>query len=198
MSRLRITVLGALLAMAATGCDEVADMRRQPRANPFAGSAFFADGSTARPVPAGAVTRDGVVADPAAPAAVTPPPAVTRALLERGRTRYGVHCAVCHGADGYGAGMIVQRGFPQPPSFHDARSRSLPDAYIYGVITNGLGKMPAYGVDIPPEDRWAVIAYLRALQLSQNARPADVPAGELPAAADASANTRDSSREVAQ
>ncbi|MDW8167442.1 MAG: cytochrome c [Acidobacteriota bacterium] len=103
---------------------------------------------------------------------------ITRSILERGRERYDIFCAPCHGRDGYGEGMIVQRGFRQPSSFHTDRLRQAPVGYFFDVITNGFGTMYSYASRIPPEDRWAIVAYIRALQLSQNARLQDVPPAE--------------------
>ncbi len=98
---------------------------------------------------------------------------VTRQSLARGRERFNIYCAVCHGATGDGNGMIVQRGFPQPPSFHDQRLRDAPAGHFVDVITNGYGVMYSYASRVAPEDRWAIAAYIRALQLSQHAASAD-------------------------
>jgi mono/diheme cytochrome c family protein len=108
----------------------------------------------------------GTVAQDSAP----PPPApvVTRALIERGRERFDIYCAVCHGPTGYGDGQIVQRGFPAPPSYHDLRLRSVPNQHFYDVITNGFGLMYSYAQRVAPADRWAIVAYIRVLQASQN------------------------------
>ena len=103
---------------------------------------------------------------------------VTRDILDRGQVRYNTFCAPCHAITGYGDGMIVQRGFSAPPSFHTERLREAPVGYYFDVITNGFGRMYAYGSRITPADRWAIIAYIRALQLSQNATIEDVPADE--------------------
>lgn len=167
-------LLFSLLAVA--GCDEVANMRKQPRLNPFDPSPLPGRVSSARPVPLGAVTRSGVVAQPFERGEPPPQPPTTLGLLRRGQVLYNVQCSVCHDQAGYGFGMVVQRGFPEPPSFHSARLRDLPDPYLFQVITHGLGKMPSYAADVAPSDRWAVIAYVRALQLSQNASLSDLPA----------------------
>lgn len=103
---------------------------------------------------------------------------VTRGLLVRGQERYNIFCTPCHGAAGHGDGMIVQRGFPAPPSFHLDRLRQAPDGYYYDVITNGFGRMYSYASRIAPEDRWAIAAYVRALQLSQHAPLQDLPPQE--------------------
>lgn len=112
---------------------------------------------------------DGVVAQgdlEAAAAARTPPPA-TPQLLQRGRERFGIFCAPCHGLDGAADGIIVARGFPKPPSFHSAELRSAPAQLYFDTITNGYGAMYSYADRVPPADRWAIVAYIRALQLSQ-------------------------------
>lgn len=110
----------------------------------------------------------------------TVPFEVDRAVLERGQERYDIFCAPCHGLDGYGQGMIVQRGFSAPPSLHASRLLQQPDGYFFDVITNGFGRMYSYAYRVPPDDRWAIVAYIRALQLSQNASPADVPPDQQP------------------
>ena len=104
------------------------------------------------------------------------PVAVSGAVLARGRERYNVFCSPCHDRVGTGNGMIVQRGYRQPPSFHDSRLRGEPDGYFFDIMTNGFGVMPNYAQQIPVADRWAITLYLRALQLSQDATLADVPA----------------------
>ena len=103
---------------------------------------------------------------------------VDRAVLERGRQRFNIYCSPCHGRTGDGQGMIVKRGFSPPPSFHIERLRDAPAGHFFHVITNGYGAMYSYASRVPVEDRWAITAYIRALQLSQNARVADVPASE--------------------
>jgi len=120
---------------------------------------------------------DGVVAqgDLARAASIATPPPVNAAFLARGRERYTIFCSPCHGLTGYGNGMIVQRGFPTPPSYHSARLRAVPGRHIFDVITNGYGVMYSYAARIPPRDRWAIVAYVRALQESQHAKLADVP-----------------------
>jgi hypothetical protein len=99
-------------------------------------------------------------------------------VLKRGQERYNIFCSPCHGYDGYGQGEIVQRGFKQPTSFHEERLRTAPLGYFFGVITNGFGTMYSYASRVQPEDRWAITAYIRALQLSQNATLDDVPREE--------------------
>ncbi len=160
------------------------DMHDQPRYKPLAESRFFRDGRASRPVVEGTVARGQLHEDEhlytgkvnGQPAAALPLE-LTRELLERGRERYDIFCSPCHGHAGYGDGMIVQRGLRPPPSFHIDRLRGSPPGYYFDVITNGFGTMYSYASRVAPEDRWAIIAYIRALQLSQNATPADVPAG---------------------
>jgi mono/diheme cytochrome c family protein len=108
----------------------------------------------------------GTVAQDSAPP--PPPPVVTRALIERGRERFDIYCAMCHGPAGYGDGQVVQRGFPAPPSYHDERLRDTPNQHFYDVITNGFGLMYSYAQRVAPSDRWAIVAYIRALQASQH------------------------------
>ncbi len=103
---------------------------------------------------------------------------VTRALIERGGERYGIYCSECHGADGYGQGIVVRRGFPAPPSFHEPRDRGEPVGRLYEAIAQGYGIMYGFGDRITPRDRWAIVAYIRALQKTQDAALADVPAAE--------------------
>jgi hypothetical protein len=100
-----------------------------------------------------------------------------RAVLQRGQERYQIYCQPCHGLAGYGDGMIVKRGMAKPPSYHIARLKEAPDGHFFDVITNGYGSMYSYSNRVPPRDRWAIVAYMRALQRSQDARPSDVPAG---------------------
>ena len=101
---------------------------------------------------------------------------MTREVIERGQERFNVYCSPCHGRLGIGDGMIVRRGYRKPPSYHIDRLRQVPNGYIYDVISHGFGAMPDYAAQIPPRDRWAIVAYVRALQLSQNASINDVPA----------------------
>ena len=164
MSRAVISAAAAL-ALVLVGCDNMAN---QPKRNPYEVSR----GSNATPdrlPPDGTVARDDVP---------VPPPPVTLALLHRGEQRFNIFCAPCHGRLGDGNGMIVQRGFPAPPSYHTDRLRQAPIQHFYDVITNGYGAMYSYAQRVPPADRWAIIAYIRALQASQDAKPADVPENE--------------------
>jgi mono/diheme cytochrome c family protein len=177
-------------ACALAGCERtMQDMYAQPRLGPDAASPLFADGKGSRPPPQGslpiamgdlAATSSGrhgraeLAARVAAEAASEPPPA-TAALLDRGRSRYDIACTPCHGPVGDGDGLVVRRGFPRPPSFHQARLRDAPDRQVYDVVTQGYGAMPSLADRLAPEDRWAVVAYVRALQLAQHAPLADLP-----------------------
>jgi hypothetical protein len=170
--------------MAALGCQE---MRDQPRLDPLEASDFFDDGVASRPLPPGTVPRGHLNQDPRFAAgrdgnrlAERFPVEVTRKMLERGQERYNIFCAVCHGRVGDGLGMVVRRGFKQPPSYHTDRLRSAPPGYFFDVMTNGFGTMPSYAAQVEPADRWAIAAYIRALQLSQNATLADFPEGLRP------------------
>jgi mono/diheme cytochrome c family protein len=171
----------ALLVLAA--CRQ--DMHDQPKYQPFERNAFFDDQRASRPLVPGVVARGHLDADQAlytggaagAPVAVNPLP-LTRELLLRGQSRYDIFCAPCHDRVGAGEGMIVQRGFKQPPSFHSDRLRGVPDGYFFQVISNGFGVMPAYAPQVSAHDRWAIVAYVRALQYSQHATLADVPESE--------------------
>jgi mono/diheme cytochrome c family protein len=172
-----------LVPLALAGCRQ--DMHDNPRAEPLEASRVFADGSSARPLVEGTVPRghlnddDFLHTGKIGGQPVTEFPfAITRKELDRGENRFNIYCAPCHGRVGDGRGMVVQRGFRQPPSFHLDRLRQAPPGYVYDVITNGFGVMPDYRAQITVEDRWAVVAYLKALQLSQNATMADVPESE--------------------
>lgn len=156
-----------------------------PRYDPLAPSDFFADGQSARQPAADTVARGHAEDDTllfsgtqnGQPATVFPF-AITADVLTRGQDRFNIYCSPCHGETGYGNGMIVQRGFTQPPSFHDERLRQAPVGHFFDVITNGLGAMPSYASQIPVRDRWAIIAYIRALQLSQNVNVNDLSPDE--------------------
>ena len=162
------------------------DMFDQPRTRPLRRSEFFSDGRSARPPVAGTVARGELRDDPHlytgrvnGALVTTFPFPVSGEVLERGRGRYNIFCAPCHDRVGNGNGMIVRRGFRAPPSFHIDRLRAAPVGHYFDVISNGFGAMPDYAAQIPAHDRWAVIAYIRALQLSQRATPADVPSDVL-------------------
>ena len=172
-------VLG--LAALAAGCRQ--DMHDQPKYKAFRRTDFFGDERSARPLVEDTVARGQLRADAAyytGKQGTTPvdvlPVAVTPALLRRGQERYGIYCTPCHGATGRGDGMVVQRGYRRPPSFHIDRLRNEKTGYFFDVMTNGFGAMPDYAAQVPVADRWAIVAYLRALQLSENARLDDVPA----------------------
>jgi len=160
-------------------------MHDQPRYEALEASTFFEDGRSARPEVPGTVARGLLKEDKhfytgkSGNAYVdTFPFPITREVLERGRERFEIFCAVCHGRAGNGEGMIVRRGFRQPPSYHSDRLRKVPVGHIFDVITNGFGAMPDHSSQIPARDRWAIIAYIRALQLSRQATLADVPPEE--------------------
>jgi len=174
-----MTALFLLLALA--GCRQ--DMHNQPKFKPLRASEFFPDGRSARPLVPGTVDRGQVNEDPSyvtglqnSQPVLTLTFPVTRQVLERGRERFNIYCMPCHGELGDGNGLVAQRGYLHPPSFHDERLRQAPVGHFFDVITNGLGGMPDYAQQISVEDRWKIIAYIRALQLSQHATPAEVPA----------------------
>jgi mono/diheme cytochrome c family protein len=175
----RFAILVALLATL-VGCRQ--KMADQPRYDPLEASDFFADGMSARPRVAGTVARGELSTDPFfdtgkvnGALADGYPFAVTREVIDRGQQRYDIYCSECHSRVGDGKGMIPMRGYRQPPSFHTPTLRAATTGHIFDVMTNGFGAMPPYGTMIPPRDRWAIVAYIRALQLSQNATVADVP-----------------------
>jgi mono/diheme cytochrome c family protein len=176
-------VLLAAGALAAAGCRS--DMHVQPRYDPLAPSTFFDDGRSARPEVPDTVARGHLRIDQhfytgkvnGAPVDTFPFP-ITRDVLARGRARYNIYCTACHDYTGSGHGMIVQRGFPAPPSYHIDRLRQAPVGHFYDVITNGYGAMYSYAARVPPDDRWAIVAYIRALQMSQHATIDDVPPEE--------------------
>lgn len=179
----RFVVAAVLCLAAAAGCRQ--DMHNQPKYRPLRGTTFFADGSSARPLVEGTVARGTLQEDTAfftgktGNAAVKElPVAVDEHLLSRGQDRYNVFCTPCHDAAGTGRGMVVQRGYRQPPSFHDERLRIADPGYFFDVMTNGFGAMPDYRTQLPARDRWAVVAYIRALQLSQHAGKGDIPGGD--------------------
>lgn len=157
------------LALALASCDQ-ANMVSQPKSKTWDRNPFFPQNQTMRLPAPGTVPR-------AAPDRPVPQPAsATPALLARGQERYDVFCTPCHGAAGLGDGMIVQRGYPRPPAFDEARLRAASAQALYDVISNGKGTMLSYAAQVPPADRWAIVAYLRALQLSQGATLASLPA----------------------
>ena len=189
--RLAVSIATAIAAgLALSACERtMKDMYEQPRLGPDAASPLFADGKGSRPPPPGSVAMAmGDLAktsggrrgqqelderDAADRAQATPP--LTRALLLRGQERYDIYCAPCHSPVGDGDGMIVRRGFPRPPSYHQARLRDVPDRHFFDVITQGYGVMPPYADRVTPQDRWAIVAYIRALQASQATPAASLP-----------------------
>ena len=175
--------VAALCLLAATGCRQ--DMHNTPTAQPLRESHFVKGVSSARPLVEGTIAR-GTLQDDAAfftgkSGAVLVdalPFPLTAEVLDRGQQRYNIYCAPCHGVSGNGDGMIVKRGYRQPPSFHIDRLRTVEIGHYFDVITNGFGAMPDYRAQVSPRDRWNIAAYIRALQLSQHATTADVPGGD--------------------
>lgn len=179
----RLTGVAALALAAAlvSACRQ--DMHDAPRYEPLEASPFFSNGSGSRMLVPNTVARgqlnedrhlyEGVV--DGRPAETFPMP-ITAEVMARGRERFNVFCSPCHGRNGLGNGMIVQRGFRQPPSFHEDRLRNAPVGYFFDVITHGFGAMQDYSAQVPVADRWAIAAYIRALQTARAATVADVPA----------------------
>jgi len=193
----RLGLVLVCLAMTAVGCRQ--DMHDQAKYEPLEASTFFEDGAASRPFPPHTVARGqlhddrafytGYVADRVWVEELPVP--LTAELLARGQERFGIYCTPCHDRTGSGRGMIVQRGFKQPPSYHEERLRQMPIGYFFDVMTNGFGAMSSYAAQIKPEDRWAIAAYVRVLQRSQYSpvnelEPVDVDAleavGTTPAA----------------
>ncbi|HXZ79818.1 MAG TPA: cytochrome c [Terriglobales bacterium] len=175
-------VLPVLLVLVLAGCR--LDMQIQPKVTPLRQSDFFADGRGSRPLVPGTVARGelrddtyfytGMVGkDPG----TEMPFAVTREVLDRGQERFNIYCSPCHSRVGDGNGIIVQRGYRRPPSYYDPKLLNAPIGHFYDVMTNGFGAMPDYSAQVAPRDRWAIAAYIRALQLSQHAPASAVPAG---------------------
>jgi len=180
--KISAALLAAALAVAAlSGCENAVrqDMANQPKNLPLTPSPFFADGRSERPILENTAARGALENDvynvskdfAGYPAGLK----VDGKLFERGQDRYRIFCTPCHGLQGNGEGMIAMRGMKHPPSYHIDRLRQAPNGYFYDVISNGFGAMYGYSDRIPPRDRWAIIAYLRALQLSRNARVGDLP-----------------------
>ena len=174
--------LAALAVLA--GCRQ--DMHDQPKFKPLAQNDFFADQRASRMPVDGTVARGQLHEDiylytgkiNGNPGDGMPFP-VTMQVLQRGQERFNIYCAPCHSRMGDGTGMIPSRGFPRrPPSYHIERLRKVPLGYIFDVATNGFGIMRGYAAQVSPQDRWAIVAYIRALQLSQNATATDLPAGQ--------------------
>jgi len=194
-AQFRVGLLTLVAVFTIAGCRQ--DMQNQPKFIPLRSSEFFPDHRSARYPVAGTVPRldnatlDAEQLDPGSyyltgkhgnvfsndlPASLP----LGAQLMERGQQRYNIYCAPCHARIGDGNGMIVQRGFKHPPSFHQDRLRNAPLGYFYDIMSNGLGAMPDYASQVKPADRWAIAAYIRALQRSQNAQMADVPAADVP------------------
>ena len=183
----RLKKLAAFGAMAATvvlaGCRQ--DMQDEPKFFPQRGTSFYADGRSVRPQVENTVARNQLHEDSYFYTGLIDgkegnglPFPVTMEVLERGQERYNVYCTPCHSRVGNGEGMIVQRGYLKAGNFHTARLESAPLGHFFYVISNGYGAMPDYSAQVAPADRWAIVAYIRALQLSQKATEADVPAGQ--------------------
>jgi mono/diheme cytochrome c family protein len=160
-------------------------MHDQPKYRPLRGSAFFENGSSARPPVEGTIARGTLQTDAAfftgksgAMFVTELPFPVTQAVLDRGQERFNIYCAPCHDATGSGNGLVVQRGYPPPPSFQIDRLRNIEAGYFFDVMTNGFGRMPDYRAQVTPRDRWNIVAYIRALQLAQHATTSDVPGGD--------------------
>jgi mono/diheme cytochrome c family protein len=175
-----------LLLLLCAGCRR--DMFDQPKIRPLRDSQFFTDGRSARPVPAGTIEymdRDAGEAIEQGTTngnfVATIPIPVDERLLTRGQERFDIYCSPCHGRVGDGRGMIARRGFIQPADLHTERVRSAPPGYLYAVITNGFGAMPEYRDQVRLRDRWAIVAYIRALELSRHATMAEVPADQASA-----------------
>jgi mono/diheme cytochrome c family protein len=182
-SRTKGLVLLAICLSVLSGCRQ--DMHDQPKYRGLRPSVFFADGASARPRVEGTVARGTLQEDEAFFTGMVNKVAVKELpfpidgqVLDRGQERFNIYCSPCHGQTGSGNGMVVQRGYKQPPSFHSDRLLQADAGYFFDVITNGFGTMPDYKVQIAPRDRWAIVAYIRALQLSQHASTSDVPGGD--------------------
>jgi len=184
--------VGLLTVLAFAGCRQ--DMHDQPRFKALAESDFYADLRSARAPVEGTVARGQLHEDTyfytgkidANPGNYMPPEVpVNEETLARGRERFNIYCAPCHSRLGDGNGMIVQRGYRHPPTYHQDRLRQAPLGYFFDVMTNGFGAMPDYAAQIPPRDRWCIVAYIRALQLSQNASGTDVAGQQIPSVAPA-------------
>ncbi len=174
-----------VLAAAALMCACRRDMQDQPRFRPFRPTTFFADGRSARPQVEGTVARGHLEEDDLLNRGIVDgklaeefPFPITAEILARGRDRFDIFCSPCHGRVGDGDGAVVERGMRRPTSFHAERLRAAPPGYVFDVITRGFGAMFDMSDRIPAEDRWAIVAYVRALQRSQTAKLADAPAEE--------------------
>ncbi|QMV18608.1 cytochrome c [Granulicella sp. 5B5] len=181
-----ISAMGVAATMLlVAGCRQ--DMHNQPKFIPQRGTSFFADGRSVRPQVENTVARGQLHEDTYFYTGMVNgkegdglPIELTAAVLERGQERYNIYCTPCHSRVGNGNGMIVQRGYKPAGNFHTDRLRQAPLGHFFSVMTNGYGAMPDYSAQITPVDRWAIAAYIRALQLSQDAKASDVPAGQHP------------------
>jgi mono/diheme cytochrome c family protein len=182
-ARIGLATLVALAAVMTAACRR--DMQDQPKYIPLRESTFFGDRRSARPLVEGTVARGQLHDDPllytgkvnGADTTIFPFP-VTAAVMARGAERFSIYCSPCHGLAGQGDGMVVRRGYRPPPTYHQDRLREAPVGHFFDVITNGFGAMPDYAAQINAADRWAIIAYIRALQLSEHATLAEIPAAE--------------------
>jgi mono/diheme cytochrome c family protein len=174
-----------LIALGCSACRQ--DMYNQPRTKPYSKSDFFQNGTSARPIPPHTIeyqqapqneTYYTALANGVLVTQLPAPLKLTPQLLRRGQERFNIYCSVCHGYAGDGNGEVVQRGFPAPPTYHSERLRNAPIGHFYDVITNGYGVMYSYASRVEPNDRWAIAAYIRALQLSREAKAADLPPEE--------------------
>jgi mono/diheme cytochrome c family protein len=178
--RLSGAKLFSAIVVSLAGCHD--DMYNQPRYEPLERSDFFDDGRASRPLVSGTVpyqqppTNTPLATGRSAGALVQDiPVTVNMALLQRGQERFNIYCSVCHGRTGEGNGMVVERGYRRPPSYHTERLRGLPVGHFFEVITSGYGAMPSYAKQVSVTDRWAIAAYIRALQLSQYAEAGSLP-----------------------
>ena len=177
------TLIVVFVAVIGTGCRQ--DMHDQPKYVPLRESRFFGDARSARPLVEGTVARGHLRDDALLYTGTTGgnpsevfPFRVDERVMRRGQERFDVFCAPCHGRSGQGDGMVVLRGYRRPPSVHQDRLRNAPVGHFFDVITNGFGAMPDYASQVNADDRWAIVAYIRALQLSGHATLADVPPAE--------------------
>ena len=173
---MRLTPL--LAAIALTGCNQNLTMSDQSKYKEYEGSPVFANDRTVQAPPEGTVARETDTRD-----LMSQRPQMSVALIERGQQQFNIFCSACHGYTGDADGMVVQRGFPQPPSLHDARLIAAPDSHFIDVITNGHGVMYSYADRVSVADRWAITAYIRALQLSRMGTTADIPSKLRPVVA---------------
>lgn len=189
-SKAPVVLAGVLLVLFVAGCNQNMTfqmMGTQPKYLPLAPSDLFQDGQSARQLVPDTVARGHTQDDSAlftgklnGADVTTFPYPITKDIMLRGQERFNIYCAPCHGQTGIGNGIIVQRGFTAPPTLHQDRLRTAPVGHFFDVITNGFGAMSSYADQIPVNDRWAIIAYIRALQLSQNATINDVPPDQRP------------------